>query len=453
MKKYLYLILFLLSGSGPLLRAVAEPATEQPVDESAGQVLLLEIEGMINPATDGWLQDGVDHAETNGFDLVLVQLDTPGGMLESTRGMVQTLLNSKVPVCVFVAPSGAHAASAGMFITLAADLAAMAPGTNIGASTPVDSSGGDVENKGEDLARKVMEDTKALVRSISEVQGRNMEWALAAVTEARSYTAQEAISAGAIDLIANNRGALMTLLAGRSVTTAAGTVTLPASFAPLQPFEPSPAQHFVRWLAHPQVAYLLMMVGMAGLYFELSSPGVILPGVMGGISLLLAFASLNVLPFNVSGLLLLALAMVLLIAEIYVPSGGVLGVGGIAAFVFGSTLLFDRPDLDFGVSPITIGAVALFLFALMLLLGRLVLGAHRQRTLTGFESLIGQTVLLEKDLPDRGNLLIQGELWTVRHDEAKAIPTGTHIEVVAKEGIYLRICPVAEQNTLGTEEE
>lgn len=404
-----------------------------------GTVIKIPLQGMINPATAEWVADGVRFATKKQADLVLLELDTPGGMLQSTRVMVKTLLNSAVPVVVYVAPSGAHAASAGMFITLAADIAAMAPGTNIGASTPIDSSGKDMKEGGRDLARKVMEDTKALVRSITGLRKRNEAWALAAVTEARSYTAEEALQAGAIDMVAKSQGTLLARLAGRTVTTSTGTVVLPSAFGTVEIFAPSIGQKFLRWLAHPQVAYLLMMVGMAGLYFELSTPGAIFPGVLGGISLLLAFASLNILPFNVSGLALIALALVLMVLEAFVPSGGLLGVGGVLSFVFGSLLIFDRPDLDVGINVWTIAMVSGFLILMMLMVGKLVLRTRQTKKKTGVEALLGSGVRLEKDLLSQDTLLVRGELWETVHEEEELIPAGTEIEIVAKEGIRLRV--------------
>lgn len=334
--------------------AIGAGLAAAPRAETAGEplVLQLDVEGSINPAVADYLERGLREADARGATALLVRLDTPGGLLESTRAIVTKLLAAERPVLIWVGPGGARAASAGMFITLAGHLAAMAPGTNIGAATPVSSQGKDVEAEGgKDLERKVLEDTRAFARSIAEVRGRPAGWMEEAVTAAVSATADEALAAGVIDLLATDVPAFLAAAEGRVVRVGEADVTLRLAGARVESLEMGLGQRLMHWLAHPNVAYLLMLLGTVGIYLELTNPGTFVPGTLGAIALLLSFMSMQVLPFRAGGLALIGLGVVLLVAEAFLPSFGILGVGGLAAFLIGSLILFDTPASDLTIDP------------------------------------------------------------------------------------------------------
>jgi len=400
----------------------------------AGFVARLDIDGVINPVTLRLVGVAIERAEAEGAQALLIQLDTPGGLERSMRGIVQRILNARIPVIVYVAPTGARAASAGVFITMAAHVAAMAPATNIGAASPVALGGGADKT----MMKKIENDAAAFIRSVALERGRNADWAEKAVRQAVSITEREAVRLRVVDLVADSVPDLLAKIDGRTVKTVAGTVTLATRGARVKAIEIGFRDRFLNVITDPNVAYILMMLGMLGLFFELSNPGVILPGVVGGISLILAFFAFQSLPINYAGLLLILFGIVLFIAEIKVVSHGVLAIGGTISMALGSMMLFETPELGFRVSwwvmlP-TVGMTAgVFVFALgagvRALYGRQLLGP------SGFIGLRG--TVRERVAPE-GQVLVQGELWRAVA-AGEALEVGAEVRVVGVDGLTLRV--------------
>ena len=317
-----------------------------PVSSAPAPVATVVVDGVISPVTLRLVESAITRAKAGGAQALVIQLDTPGGLERSMRAICQRLLNAEIPVVVWVGPTGARAASAGVFITMAAHVAAMAPATNIGAAHPV-SVGGGVDKES---MRKVENDAAAFIRTIAIERGRNAEWGEKAVRQSVSVTEREAVRLKVVDFIADSIPDLMQKLDGRTVKTVQGPVTLATRGAVATPIEIGFRDRVLAVITDPNVAYVLMMLGTLGLIFELSTPGAVLPGVIGGISLILAFFAFQSLPINYAGLLLILFGIVLLVAEIKVVSHGVLAVGGMVAMALGSIMLFDAPELDFRVS-------------------------------------------------------------------------------------------------------
>ncbi len=416
-----------------LLLAVAVPA-------AGGEVVRLRLADTIQPASRRYVERGLAEGARRGAVLVVMELDTPGGLVTSAREITSAITGSPVPVAVYVAPSGAQAASAGFFILMAADVAAMAPGTNTGAAHPV---GGKGENLPEDVRAKATNDAAALVRSLVQHRGRDPELAEKAVTESLSFTAEEALEQGLVDLVAPSLDDLLRRLDGRTVHRFSGAeTTLELGDVQVVNVDPSPAERFLSVLANPNVAYLLMALGMLGIYMELSHPGAVLPGVVGVIAILLALYSLSVLPVNLAGAALMAVAVVLFVLEVKVTSYGLLTVGGLVSFVLGSLMLFDAPIPDMRVSlGVILPTAAGVAFVTIFLLSR-VLAAHRRPPLTGKEGLRGEIGEARTDLEPVGKVLVHGEYWDAVSADGSAVPTGAAVEVVDVEGRRLRVRPV-----------
>src|SRR6058998_158897 len=309
-------------------------------------VAIIEMDGAISPITVRLLSSAIERARADRSQALVVELNTPGGLERSMRSMVQRILNSEIPVIVYVAPTGARAASAGVFITMAAHVAAMAPATNIGAASPVALGGGADKT----MMKKAENDAAAFIRTVALERGRNADWAEKAVREAVAVTERDALKLKVIDLIADSVPDLLEKVDGRTIKLPKGPVTLATKGAPVRPIEIGFRDRFLNVITDPNVAYVLMMLGMLGLFFELANPGVILPGVIGGICLILAFFAFQSLPINYAGLLLILFGIVLLIAEIKVVSHGVLTIGGVIAIVLGSMMLVATPELPLRVS-------------------------------------------------------------------------------------------------------
>jgi membrane-bound serine protease (ClpP class) len=409
--------------------------------DAAPHVVVAEYDGIIHPVATEFVSDLVARAQTVQAQVAVLVLRTPGGLLDSTREIVQRMLDSSVPVVVFVAPPGARAASAGFLITIAADLAAMAPGTHIGAAHPV-TAGGQGENEGSDvMAQKATSDAAAYARTLAGTRGRNSELAGRAVTESAAFTEREALDADPplVDLVARDVDDLLQQLDGRQVRRADGRVmTLHTKGARLERLEPTWRQRILGAIAHPQVAYLLLMLGMLGLVVELWNPGATLPGVAGGVCLLLAFFAFQVLPISLTGLLLVVLGVSLLVAELMVPSFGVLGIGGVVALLAGS-LMLTREVPGVRVSSGVIFPVVTTLAVIVLFLGSLALRAHRLRPSTGLEGLIGERgEVLTSIEPDRvGQVRVHGEIWRAASDAT--LPAGRTVRVTGIDGLTLRI--------------
>jgi membrane-bound serine protease (ClpP class) len=410
----------------------ATPAPTRP------QVLLAELDGIVHPVSAEYLVGAIDEADASGADVVVIVLRTPGGLLESTRTIVSRMITSRAPVVVFVGPSGARAASAGFILTLAADVAAMAPGTHIGAAHPVSGSG---EEASKTVAEKAASDTAAYARSLAQARNRNVDLAEKAVLDSRAFTDREALSASPplIDLVSPDVNQLLEALDGRTVRRFDGrTAQLRTANAEIRRRDMTRRQRFLSAIAHPQIAYLLMTLGILGLTVELWNPGAVLPGVAGGLALLLAFFAFQIVPVDTAGLLLIVFGLALLILELKVPSFGVLGVGGTIAIVIGSVMA-TRGVPGLRVSLGTIVPAAIVLAAAVLGLGRLALKAQRQPPQTGVESLIGETgrtrTLLEPGTP--GQIDTRGEIW--RAVSREPLPPGAPVRIVGVDGLTLLV--------------
>ena len=405
-----------------------------PVWASA-PVSLIQIDGAITPVTVRLISTAVDRAQAEGAQALIIQLDTPGGLERSMRSIVQKLLNAPVPVIVFVGPTGARAASAGVFITMAAHIAAMAPATNIGAAHPVAVGGGQIDKES---MKKIENDAAAFARTIAVERGRNADWAERAVRASISATEREAVKLKVVDLIAENVSDLVVKIDGRSVKTTKGTMTLQTKDALVKKVEVGFRDTFLGLITDPNIAYILMMLGMLGLFFELSNPGAIVPGVIGGISLILAFFAFQSLPINYAGLLLILFGVVLLIAEIKVVSHGILSIGGVISMLLGSMMLFDAPETDLRVSwwviiPTVASTAGVFAFAV-----GAGIQALRRRPTTGEAGLVGQMGIVRSALAPEGQIMIQGEIWRAVADNGPVVE-GESVKVTAVEGLTLKV--------------
>ena len=395
-------------------------------------VATLELEGVISPVTLRLVGIAIDRAQAERAQALVIQLDTPGGLERSMRAIVQRMMNAEVPVVVFVAPTGARAASAGVFITMAAHVAAMAPATNIGAASPV-AMGGSADKT---MMKKVENDAAAFIRTVATERGRNADWAEKAVRQAVAITEREALKLKVIDLVAESIPDLLEKIDGRTIKLPKSMVTLATKGAPLRPIEIGFRDRFLNVITDPNVAYVLMMLGMLGLFFELSNPGVILPGIIGGICLILAFFAFQSLPINYAGLLLILFGIVLLVAEIKIVSHGVLAIGGMVSMSLGSLMLFDAPEIGFRVSWWVIGptvAATAGLFLFVIAAGVRALGRPPS---TGAEGFVGKFATVRERLAPEGQVLVAGEIWRAVADGAPLEP-GTQVRIVAVDGLTL----------------
>jgi membrane-bound serine protease (ClpP class) len=396
-------------------------------------VLLVEAEGVVNPAMADLIDGALRRAEEGGAAALVVQLDTPGGLDTSMRQMVKAIMNSPVPVVVWVAPSGARAASAGVMITLCADVAAMAPGTNIGAASPVSMGGGDLPKT---MAKKVVNDMVAYARSIAAKRGRNADWAERAVRQAVSVPAGEAVRLHVVDFEAADTKALLRRLEGFKTAGPEGRV-LHVAGAKVVRLEEGLRSKVLRTISDPNIAYLLFMIGLAGLYFELSTPGAILPGVVGAICLNLAFCALQTIPVSYAGVALILLALILFIAEVKVVSHGVLAVGGTISLVLGSLMLFNSPELYMRVSLGVILPAALAFSLFFALVVRLAVKAHRAKPLTGERGIVGETGTAVGPIEGEGKVFVHGEYWNATSEAP--IEAGARVRVMAVHDLTLKV--------------
>src|SRR5437899_3315499 len=417
------------------LLAVALLALPVATAAAVAPVATIDIEGVISPVTLRLVGIAIDRAQAEGAQALVLLLDTPGGLERSMRAIVERMMNAEVPVVVFVAPTGARAASAGVFITMAGHVAAMAPATNIGAASPVSVGGGGADKT---MMKKVENDAAAFIRTVAIERGRNADWGEKAVRQAVAVTEREALKLNVIDLVADSLPDLLGKIDGRTIKLPKGPVTLATKGAPLRPIEIGFRDRFLNVITDPNVAYVLMMLGMLGLFFELSNPGVILPGVIGGISLILAFFAFQSLPINYAGLLLILFGIVLLVAEIKIVSHGVLAIGGIISMALSSLMLFDSPEVGFRVSwwviAPTVGATAgLFLFVVAA--GVRALG---RPPATGAEGLIGKTATVRERLAPEGQVMISGEIWRAVA-QGEPLEPGAQVRIVEVDGLTLKV--------------
>jgi len=399
-----------------------------------------QVEGVINPVVVEYMTDSIRRAEEAKDVAVIFQLDTPGGLVDSTREIVKALLNANVPTVVYVAPSGARAASAGTFITMAGHIAAMAPGTNIGAAHPVSGEGKDIEG---DMRQKAENDLAAFARSIAEKRRRNAEWAEKAVRESVAVTEVEAREQRVIDVIAEDIPDLVKQLDGRQVTLVQGTVTLHTEGATVRVQQMTWRQRLLAALSHPQIALMLLSLGSIGLLVELYNPGLIFPGVVGALALLLAFYSLQTLPINYTGLLLIGLGMVMFILELKVTSFGMLILGGIVSMSLGALMLIDSPEeylrIPLSTIVLVVGTTAgLFLFVV----GAAVRSVGR-KPVSGREGMLGAIGTVRGRIDPTGTVFVHGTLWSAR--SASPLEVGETVRVIGIEGMRLTVEKVTEE--------
>ncbi|MGH7831842.1 MAG: NfeD family protein [Candidatus Binatia bacterium] len=413
----------------------------QPKDSSQPHVNLIVIDGGINPAVDDFIRESIKRSQSDSARALVIQLDTPGGLLTSTQDIVKSLFASPVPVVVYVAPSGAGAGSAGVFITLAGHIAAMAPGTNIGAAHPVAGTGQEVKGV---MGEKMENYAASFIEAIAQKRGRNAEWAIQAVRRSVSITEKEALAKKVIDIVAKDVDDLLRQADGRKVEINDKQQLLSLKNVRVERFEMNLKQKIIDTLADPNIAYLLLMAGILGLYMEFSHPGVIFPGVAGGICLLLALTSLQLLPINYAGLLLIVLGVSLLIGEAFMPSFGVLGIGGAISLALGSLLLFDTESSDLAVDRSIIFSTVGTLSGLMLLLGYLVFKSQRRKPSLGHEGMIGEIGEVRVKLNPSGKVFVHGEYWNAETEEGE-VEVGEKVEVVGLEGMRLRVRRVSEK--------
>lgn len=396
---------------------------------------LIKIDGSINPAVDDFIRESIARAKADGARALIIQLDTPGGLLNSTRSIVKEMLGAPVPVIVYVAPSGAGAGSAGVFITMAAHIAAMAPGTNIGAAHPVGGGGEDVKGA---MGEKLENFTASFSESIAQRRGRNTEWAIQAVRKSVSITEKEALKKNVIDIVATNIEDLLKQADGRKVDIAGRQQELSLKGVQVVPYDMSLKQKIINAIADPNIAYLLMMAGILGLYMEFAHPGVFFPGVAGAICLLLAFTSFQLLPINYAGLVLMLLGVSLLVGEAFFPSFGVLGIGGIISMALGSLLLFDSQSSDFGVDRSIVFTAVGTLGAFVLTVSYLVFRSQKSKPSLGFEGLIGEIGEVRGKLSPKGKVFVHGEYWNAQAENE--IDVGEKVKVVGyDDGMWLKV--------------
>ncbi len=403
-------------------------------------MVVAQYDGIIHPVSAEFFDEIIERADTTGARLVILLLRTPGGLLESTRTMVSRMIAAKTPVVVFIAPSGTRAASAGFLLTVAADVAVMAPGTHIGAATPVSATGGEAGGDAT-MAKKAAEDAAAYARTLAQTRGRNATLAAEAVTESRAFTEREALAADPplIDFVATDVDDVLRQLDGRTVTRFDGSrVTLATAGLERDVVEMSRRQQFLSAIAHPQIAYLLLTLGSLGLVVELWNPGAILPGVAGGLCLLLAFFAFQLIPVNAAGLLLIAFGIGLLVLELNVPSFGALGIGGAIALLIGSVMI-TREVPGVRVSYAVIVPVVLLIAGGFLGLGRLALKAHQQRAATGVEAMVGLPAIALTSIDEgaTGQIHARGEIW--RAASETPIAAGRRLTITAVDGLTVRV--------------
>jgi membrane-bound serine protease (ClpP class) len=413
--------------------------------QEGSRVYVLPVEGVVDQIMHGYIRDGIAKAQREGAEAVVIQLDTPGGDLNATREIVTTLLNSPLPTIVWVGPDGSRAASAGTFITMAANVATMSPFTNIGAATPISGDGQDIP---EDLRAKVLEDTNALLRLISAARERNYDWALTTVTDARSYTAEEAVAQGGVDGTARSVEEAIEFADGRTVNINGEPVTLDLAGATAVEVPMNPLQSLLHLLSDPNIAFILFTLGFYGLIFELQSPNWV-TGILGGIAIILAFIGFGSLPLNLAGLLLIGLGIVLFILELTVTSHGLLTIGGIVCFVLGAAALYTEPGTptapDVSVAWPVITTMTLVTAIFMTLIIFAAIRSHRMVTaegLIGAEMPTDATGEVRRPLNPIGSVYAGGEEWTARAVDERTIDRGTPVRVIRKDGLTLVVEPL-----------
>jgi membrane-bound serine protease (ClpP class) len=395
--------------------------------EEVPTALIASIDGPITPVTADYLADGIRTAEEEGYEVFVVELDTPGGLDESMRDIVQAFFGARVPVVVYVTPSGGRAASAGTFITMAAHIAAMAPGTTIGAATPVDLQGGEITDK-------IINDAAAFAESVAAFHGRDVQFAVEAVRDGRSVTAEGAVELGVVDLVVRDLNALLEEIDGQKVIVADGSsLVLDTKSGGIETYDPGFFRSLLLIIADPNLAFLFISLGTLAVIYEVANPGLGLGGIVGVILLILGFFALSVLPVTVAGAALLILAAGLFIGELFVPGIGVLAAGGTISLIVGGLLLFEGP---FGIRPIVLWPVGLVMGVGVMLAGRLTWRARRAPPASGAEALVGRETVITKADGRTGQAFVEGAWWQIR-SRAGDLIEGRPVTVVANEGLEL----------------
>jgi len=424
-------------------------------------VVVLDIKGAIGVATADYVLSGLEHAETSNADLIVIEMDTPGGLMAPMRGIVQAILGSDVPVATYVTPAGARADSAGTYIVLASHIAAMTPTTHLGAATPVSLGGDDAtpedasdeesDDDAEDrpapgsaMERKVLNDAVAYIRSLAERFDRNADWAEKAVRDAATLTAREALEQNVVDFVAEDRAELLRMIDGLEIKVNSEVVTLATSNVVIEEYEPNWRIKILSAIANPEIVLLLGLIGLYGLMYEGLNPGAIVPGVVGVICLLLAAYALQVLPVNYAGLALIIVGLALMTAEAFAPSFGALGLGGIAAFVFGAIMMFDSGIPGFGISITFVVAVAAFFAVLFIWLISYLLKLRKRGAVSGKDSIIGGIGTAMQSFSGEGKVWLEGEAWTAT--SKLNIEKDQQVVVHALDGLILEVDPVPDPN-------
>ncbi len=426
MRKWMWLL-------GILLSLFTTPAL------AADKVLLLEIDGAIGPAVQDYIVRGIAKGEEMHASAIIIEINTPGGLETSMRGINEAITSSIIPVISYVSPTGSRAASAGTFIMYASNIAAMAPGTNIGAASPVKLTPEEKTNPTllDTHEKKAINDAAAYIRSLAQLRGRNVEWAELAVTKAASLSAEEALKMNVINIVAKDIPELLTQIDGKKISQAGVTKSIATKDSSVERLSPDWRSKFLAFITDPNIAYLLMLAALYGLFFELSNPGLVLPGVAGVISLLLALYAFQLMPVNYVGLTLIFLGVAFMIFEVYISSFGVIGIGGIIAFVIGSIMLYDSNDPAFRVTTTLILAMstitAAFFFTIIFMMVR----SHKMKVITGREGLIGSEGIVIANDHDNLTIMLMGEIWNAKSNDM--LSPGQHVKVAKAEGLTLTV--------------
>ncbi len=400
---------------------------------------VLIVKGTINPVLVDYISRGIDQAEADGAQAVIIQMDTPGGLDTAMRDIIQTITNSPIPVVVYVSPAGARAASAGAYITLSAHVAAMAPNTAIGAATPVAMGEGGEAQMSDEMKAKIINDALAYIRDIAESHGRNADWAEKAVREGVSATSQEALELNIVDMLAPNLEVLIAQLDGHQVTMLDGSVvTLNTQGSPVKTVAMKAIERFLYAIADPNIAFILLSLASLGIMIEIFNPGLIFPGVLGAICGILAFYSLGQLPVNIAGVLLIVLAFGFFIGEVLTTTFGIFTAGGVTALVMGSLILFQGASPVFRVDPWLIATVTIVIASLFAFVVNRAIHAHRQQASTGREELIGKRAVVKVALDPEGTIFFKGERWAAISDEGPIEP-GEEVTITGIDGLTLQV--------------
>lgn len=431
---------------------IAVTAQAAPDEGGGRKVVQLNIEGAIGPASEDYLSRALERASFDGVELVVLRMDTPGGLDSAMREMIKAIINSPVPVVTYVAPSGARAASAGTYILYASHISAMAPGTNLGAATPVSIGGGgfpggdDATDKKEKekpksaMEKKVVNDAVAYIRGLAKMRGRNADWAEKAVRDAASLPAAEALKQNVVDLMAGDVNELLQKIDGREVVVQGHPRTLKTAGLHIEKQAPDWRSELLSVITNPNVAYILMLIGIYGLIFEFSNPGAIVPGTVGAIALLLALYSFQLLPINYAGVALILLGVGLMIGEAYQPSFGMLGIGGTVAFVIGSIILIDTQAPGYGIDISVIATFALASVLVFIVVIGMAMRARDRPVVSGMEEMVGGEGVATVDFDGKGTILIHSEHWTALSDTP--LKKGQRVKVTGMDGLTLQVEPL-----------